>query len=482
MPHVDAKYIPQLRRLLKSALKHPECLWSMIAFAQPMVLAPDFAGHDLVARRAQRAAYDSRSRCFAWITQPRSRAELEALADIECTCPAKERRSIFHLDVQKQFRTLQTDHFFEQRPFFFLIEVFLHPMSLFMRPPDSKEPPRGMKQLHRRVRWPRSTADMLPHGAEDTTRGLIYLLELDLNTGARRGVMYALAMVMINFHPLVMPILVTSRTLITKGIIAAIHSDIDCVTSSGHSIKPNDVKAVYQSQATLLHIVKDLVTRLSTTAQRKAFHVQAPTELLIAYDRATKLFPLLQANTSHFSPEHIIPELFQPDPFIKSLKKIAGKLLIDVPVVADILPQLEARDHFMSPPYNFAYWQLWKDFLHNVHLLEVMQRCMAPGCAETALTSTLKRCASCKRVRYCSRACQKAAWRHSLSHRLVCYMLSELCDEFSLPRAEVRTSAPTSTREHFMPLKVSVGAVTVYFDALAQFSMASFCESTRLDL
>jgi hypothetical protein len=481
MSQVDTQHITRLRKLLESALRNPTCLWSIIAFAQAIVLAPEFVGDDLVARRARRAAYDGRSRCFAWITQPRSRAELEALADIECTCPAKERRSIFHLDVQTQFRTLQTENVFDQRPFFFLIEVFLYPMSLFMRPPDSDEPPRGMKQLHRRVRWPCSTADMLPHGAEDTTRGLIYLLELDLNTGTRRGVMYALAMVMINFHPLVMPILVTSRTLITKGVIAAIHSDIDRVTSAGRSIKPNDVKAVFHSQTTLLQIVDNLVTRLSTTAQRKAFHVQAPMELLIAYDRATKLFPLLQANTSHFPPEHTIPELFQPDPFINNLKRIAGKLLLDVPAVGDILPQLEARDHFrnMSPG---PLTQLWRGFLHNIDLLEVMQRCMAPGCAETALTSTLKRCTGCQRVRYCSRICQKAAWRHPLSHRIVCWMLSEVCAEFFVPRAEVRATAPTPTREHLVPFGTSVAAVTTYFDALAQLRMASFCESTRLDL
>jgi hypothetical protein len=481
MSQVDTQHITRLRKLLESALRNPTCLWSIIAFAQAIVLAPEFVGDDLVARRARRAAYDGRSRCFAWITQPRSRAELDALANMECTCLAAERRSIFHLDAQKQFRTLQNKHVFEQQPFSFLIEVFLWPMFLFMRPPDLEYVPHRMKQLHRRVGWPRSTADMLPHGAEDTTRGLIHLLELDLRTSAREKVMYALAMVMITFHPLVMPILVTSRTLITKGIIAAIHSDIDRVTSAGHSIKPADVKCVFQSQTTLLQIVYDLVTRLSTTAQRNAFHVQAPADLLIAYDRATKLFPLLQTNTSHFPAEHAVSELVQPDPFIDKLKKMAGKLLADIPVVGVILAQLEARDHFrnMSPG---PLTQLWRGFLHNIDLLEVMQRCMAPGCAETALTSTLKRCTGCQRVRYCSRICQKAAWRHPLSHRIVCWMLSEVCAEFFVPRAEVRATAPTPTREHLVPFGTSVAAVTTYFDALAQLRMASFCESTRLDL
>jgi hypothetical protein len=292
----------------------------MIALAESIVIEPDFAGDGLVARRARRAAYDVQSQCFAWITQPRSRAELDALVNTECACTAAERKSPFHVRVQTQFQKILTEHLFEQQPFSFLVEIFLWAMSLFLEAPEVR--PLQMKQLDRRARWPSSISDMLPHGAEDTTRSLIYLLELDLNTGARNKVMYALDMVMIAFHPLVMPIIVTSRTLIMKGIIAGIHDDMDRVTSAGHSIKPADVRNVYQSQSTLLRVVTELISNCATHAQLKAFHVQAPAELLIAYDRAMKLFPLLQTNTCHFRPEHAIPQLAQPDPFLSPLQNV----------------------------------------------------------------------------------------------------------------------------------------------------------------
>jgi hypothetical protein len=477
MPQYPAETAPERRNLFKAALKNPKCLWPMIALAQSIVIEPDYAGDGPVARRARRAAYDVQSRCVAWITQPRGRAELDALVNRECTCTAAERKSIWHARVQTQFQKILNDHVFEQRPFFFLVEIFLWPMARFLEGPEGR--PLRMKQLGRRTRWPSSISDMLPHGAEDTTRSLIYLLELDLNAGARDKVMYALDMLMVVFHPLVMPTIVTSRTLIMKGVIAGIHDDMDHVTSAGRNIKPGDVRNVYESQFTLLRVVTELVSN-ATHVQRKTFHEQAPAELLIAYDRATKLFPLLQANTSHLRPEHAIPQLAQPDPFFHRFKTIGGKLLNDVPAAWDILPQLEAENSFRDAAMSVPE-ALWLRFIHTIHILDVGQHCMAPGCTETALTNSLKHCGGCQRVRYCSHACQKAAWRH---HRTICQMLALVCAELAMPRAEVLAS-PTAYMpvvERVTPLRPSIEAIIRHFDALAQLRMANSSESTHPDL
>jgi hypothetical protein len=63
------------------------------------------------------------------------------------------------------------------------------------------------------------------------------------------------------------------------------------------------------------------------------------------------------------------------------------------------------------------------------------QRCYGPGCIATYAdrSKTFKRCSGCRVATYCSRKCQKAAWRHpTAAHREVC-SLYRACKDAMLP-------------------------------------------------
>jgi hypothetical protein len=54
---------------------------------------------------------------------------------------------------------------------------------------------------------------------------------------------------------------------------------------------------------------------------------------------------------------------------------------------------------------------------------DTAQRCYGPGCIQTYANRDryFMTCGGCRVVAYCSRACQKAAWRHPLApHRELC--------------------------------------------------------------
>ncbi|KAH9919934.1 uncharacterized protein B0H18DRAFT_1026273, partial [Fomitopsis serialis] len=66
-----------------------------------------------------------------------------------------------------------------------------------------------------------------------------------------------------------------------------------------------------------------------------------------------------------------------------------------------------------------------------------VRHCCAPECYETFVTAgrTFARCAGCGVLRYCSRPCQKRAWKHAtLPHKGVCTKLRVLRERARLPR------------------------------------------------
>jgi hypothetical protein len=74
----------------------------------------------------------------------------------------------------------------------------------------------------------------------------------------------------------------------------------------------------------------------------------------------------------------------------------------------------------------------FQGFLH----LAGDQRCFAPGCPETFSSAGRKfhNCAGCKRVPYCSKACQTRAWKHTtVPHKSICKKLDTLAELTSLP-------------------------------------------------
>jgi hypothetical protein len=81
---------------------------------------------------------------------------------------------------------------------------------------------------------------------------------------------------------------------------------------------------------------------------------------------------------------------------------------------------------------------LWSCLTNILDHLERAQQCSAPDCFKLISDHPLKPCTGCGLTRYCSRRCQKHAWRHVVSHRNVCSELSRLCAGWDIPKVGIR--------------------------------------------
>jgi hypothetical protein len=77
-----------------------------------------------------------------------------------------------------------------------------------------------------------------------------------------------------------------------------------------------------------------------------------------------------------------------------------------------------------NSPSAVAWWRLQRLFM----FIWRREHCAATECRRTAFDgSHLSYCGGCSTIRYCTSACQKAAWKHiAAPHRSVCTLYSEL--------------------------------------------------------
>lgn len=87
-----------------------------------------------------------------------------------------------------------------------------------------------------------------------------------------------------------------------------------------------------------------------------------------------------------------------------------------------------------------------------IHWVLRARHCCAPECQETfgAAKRQFAQCSGCGLLRYCSRECQRTAWKYeSLPHKDVCTKLRVLRERTGLPKDRDRWE-PSRYREHFL--------------------------------
>jgi hypothetical protein len=132
------------------------------------------------------------------------------------------------------------------------------------------------------------------------------------------------------------------------------------------------------------------------------------------------------------------------------------------------LDTAHARKRDPDPP--------WQYFRMNVMHLQQDQRYTAPGCPHTfadAPATEFRWCARCRRVRYCSRRCQRAAWAHPhAAHRQICAVLLRACVDSGMQRTRF-SSELEAPPEFNMRLAV---AVSGHCAAQTRFKIETSCE------
>jgi hypothetical protein len=385
-------------------------------------------------RRSIRRAYQT---CFTWLARPRDSQKLLELSQAQCVCGSGASLGSSHqtgLEVMKRLRSPSL------KPFFVLAEQILR---LFCSNLDTK-PRIGGRETHRRLHrllhsqnWPGTWQEMVPHGSKDTLLTLHSLLVIDSPTTLRYWTMIAIGRIVWNCHALVIPVFICSPSIMVYGIAKSVRECQQILVEQISSGTPDfevlcDVQSCLASIAEFFHGLFGF----SHETQRAIFHAEGGDPLLNVYIDGVLLCRML-TEMNHFP---------SSQPFIAQSSCILDKFVFLGSWIYDDWPDSRKKDteaalvelfdkqsirHF--PPKTDTFFRL----LRLLHYLDVRQQCAAPGCSYTLVNGPLWQCAGCIRVTYCSRACQKRAWRHDIPHRSVCSVLAELQKELQLPHHDV---------------------------------------------
>jgi hypothetical protein len=392
--------------------------------------------------RSVRAAYQT---CFTWLTRPREGQEMLELSQAQCTCGSAASNVSSHqagLEVMKRLR------FSLWKPYFVLADRILRLFCINM---DAKfltgvqETHQRVHRLLRRRTWPGTWQEMLPHGPKDTVLSLLSLLDATPPITLRYSMMTAIGRIVRHCHPLVLPILITSPgiVLVISGIVKSVSECQRAFMEQGRSNTP-DIRALVTIKDCLSSIASFLLGlfKFSHETQRITFHVAGGSYLLKAYSVAALQCQTLAENNRLSLHESITAESSE---LVRKFGLLGGWMYDDWPdsrkqrIDAGSVVQLfDQRSSHQTTPKDHT----WLRLLGLFQYLGSLQQCALPGCSYTLIEGPLRQCAGCVRVAYCSRACQKRAWKHAIPHRSVCSVLAQLQKELQLPHGSVDPEEP----------------------------------------
>jgi hypothetical protein len=416
---------------------------------------------------------------FAWITRPRTRAELGNLSQLRCSCPPPAQNTGIHL-LGAQVLAQQVDC--ERQPFSFLMYLLLSPAYLPWIDPHWDE--RGKIRLDRLVRrkyWPRSLKNILPHGLEFTTRAVIALYTI-AGPGNHKPLHFTLRTFVVFSPSTVVPILVTSEMFIHLTLKEAVTQDRDIIESDLDT-KGTAYRWACESILALGELLRDLVQDKMNEAQRHALHRFTGSHFSDAYQVGLLICKSMHNMATHRT--HVTAEgvpradLKWLEASLANFTYLREQSLIDTvwsergfaamcrfsTLELDFIPGLQVRQ---AEDHN-----VWYRFIQVLRHLQDLQKCAALGCLHTLADGPLKECAGCQRVRYCSRACQKRAWGH---HRAVCTGLANLTRVLHIPQRDIATTYQNLDVAANAWLKSDALVIIDHFYALSKLDMTTSCE------
>jgi ferredoxin len=430
---------------------------------------------DSVGRRSANRAYDAG---YAWLTRPRSNEQLDLVVKSRCSCPAMHPQiqdSRTHALGREMARNTRP----QSDPFHALLTVIL---SEFRRSDQMFDGNPAMPKLHllsKRQIWPRSIHSLLPHGAEDTMRSLLQLFRIELPLD-EYGLLYtALVRIIRLAHPLVLPYIVTSSSFVSYGIVGFSKKHATAQNQAGdlaqQHIDMRAVKAMYD----FTYCMTTLAVRHANNVQRIKLNNQQPSAVLEAFARCVDVChaylkgPEVLPNRVGNTPHSMLGES------IDQLVTLGGLVYDDCPISRLCAISMTSKNAFhQAARYSQPYSQTLPDrFRFAMHRLDIAQHCAAPECTRTRADGRLKRCSGCRRVHYCSRACQRGAWRSKIPHRDVCSKIVRLCAALKVPEKDPAEWNAPAFVDRPIP-EQSARLVVDHFDKLAASHMSNPRKST----
>jgi hypothetical protein len=356
-----------------------------------------------------------------WATMVRTGEELARLKHFACKCTD-------HTRTTNQWHQIGVTHVMRVEPcipFWHLLILTLQPYMRFQaqESTDSKSATTLSRLKHRRI-WPTNTEDLLPHGPRNTVHGLVQWLTIQPDHEVRYYVIIPLRALLSVCHPLVVSYMAQSKLLLTCGFMDGIawHSFFFFNTTAIDITMP----ARY-----LYHTIEffALMSAHSTDTERRSFWSSYPKRSLRSCVEAKRVIDHIEAHPIWLETMSSADTL---------LCLMAEDLVTDFPCLRMYL----ADTHYAGMVFASGQELVQNSLAHLVHVLAMSTRCSNYVCDNTPAHGRMGRCYGCRTTMYCSRRCQKAAWRFlSAPHRETCGLLGPVVLAYrmrgSVPRIDV---------------------------------------------
>jgi hypothetical protein len=421
---------------LIASLENADCILLSLGWMAMVLKSTMLSGEDNPF--STRLMCATHSACFKWLTLPRSDGALMDLCRSQCLCTPSQMQSHVH-----QAGLQMLPGFSVASPFATLLAFILEPFNQTDEEYESSQYARRLHTLSRRCMWPRSITSVFPHGPEGTVRAFVRILATEIPPQIRGQIYVALCRTLRLCGPLAAPLLIRSSLFAQHAIGAMRNIQLEPNAHvQGKLDSPHNSKVM-----TCIHgfisLMSEVVLRSTSEAERIAFCGLAPASIMASYAHCIDVYLLAQKlvnapSTRHHYQKHPPVWLSILDPVIRQLVLIGAKLCDDHPSIGHVKVSVAVKELILeSLRSNTWTKKVAVRFVLLMQHLEVRQRCGAPECAMTRANGRLQCCTGCRRVMYCSRACQKAAWRHAIAHRDVCQIIQLLCVTMGVPEQEI---------------------------------------------
>jgi hypothetical protein len=413
----------------------------------------------------------------SWVTAPRTRGEMDDLrASLKCEC-CEEEQSTGSIEQfmhrAGQYRFGKSDHTLPmQAAIFGLLYPLSHLKAAYqansslyrLRNPRLRES--TARLLRRKVPWPYTAQQLLPHGPESSVRGLVSWLRTEMDPTLRTQIYHSIEALLSLCGPTIPPYLVTSPTFV-RAVLDGLETTHATYFRSPHDphIQRNTIRHL-----TAVGILLHKLWRHSHRATRISITHHCPEELLTWSDRSiTVAEALISAAPNLFTSP--LSETYE-DFLCISLESFSEVAALVHHAHPRLQHQILRNPKIKRHDYNHVHMQgtVWIG-LHQVLLdLNSTRYCLAPSCGKSFSEAgrRFRYCTGCRRVPYCSIDCQKIAWKHALSHKHVCLPLRTICLRFDVSRTRNLSHFDSDMDENYAP---QAQAVVSHFVALIQHKL-----------
>jgi hypothetical protein len=349
-----------------------------------------------------------RSETMRWISAPRTTIQLESIKNgiCECSLPHDYYHHLYH----------QTG--WQESPFSYFWLNAWNTISSFDRELPTAQV--RVDKFAKRRAWPKSMAHLLPHGPEDTIRGITNWFNIDLGPIEPRPMLQSLHFILRMTHSHTLPHVLTSRGFFDgpSGLFRLLSRPSNAFDSP-EKFGSDKAQMIYALGTSILTacvaLLTDVAVTWSTAIQRRTFLTSQVSSLVVYAEQAwVRAWISTKASPDFESLQQMRLE-------VNKFTTFATRLVSEFP---------ESKTALMWPPFKAELDRLgaeecspWMELMQRLVCLQQDDSCASPECRRVDVTSLrdLAYCGGCRLVLYCSRLCQKTAWTHpQVPHREVC--------------------------------------------------------------